>query len=258
MYSNDVIRLSTIIIYEDNDVVVINKPAGLSVHGDGKSEGVTLVDSILDQFPEMKSVGEPMEIEYKGEIKKIYRPGIVHRLDKDTSGVMILAKHQDAFMFLKTQFQQRETSKVYHAFVYGNIKDDSGVIDAQIGRSPSDIRMWSAGRGKRGTLRDALTKWNVLKRGVDGMTQDRVTYVELFPKTGRTHQLRVHMKFNNTPIVADPLYAPKRPHLLGFDRLALHACALTVMLPSGKSQTFEAPFPEDFISGLEQLKPLQS
>lgn len=257
MYSSGVITLRDIIIYENNDVVVINKPAGISVHGDGKSDQKTLVDMILEEFPDMKEVGEPMEIEHKGEIKKVYRPGIVHRLDKDTSGVMIIARTQDSFLFLKKQFQERETKKIYRTFVYGNIKDDTGSIDAPIGRSPSDIRAWSAGRGKRGTVRDALTLWKVISRGTDRETGERVTYLELSPKTGRTHQLRVHMKYNNTPIIADPLYAPNRPHILGFSRLALHAYELTVTLKDGNQETFTAPFPKDFENAVSMIKPLQ-
>ncbi len=251
-------KISDILIYKDDSVLVVNKPSGLVVHGDGKSDEYSLVDMILDEYPEMKNVGEPMEIEYKGEIKKIFRPGVVHRLDRDTSGVMILARTSECFDFLKKQFQDRETKKVYHAFVYGNIKDDSGVIDAPIGRSPSDIRMWSAGRGKRGTLREAITHWKVLARGSDKETNERVVYVELSPKTGRTHQLRVHMKHNNTPIIADPIYAPNRQHLLGFTRLALHAHTLTISLLDGQSRTFVAPLPGDFKNAVLTIEPLQS
>ncbi len=247
-----------IVIYQDDEVFVVNKPSGLVVHGDGKSDERSLVDMILEEFPDMKDVGEPMEIENKGEKKIILRPGIVHRLDRDTSGVMILARTQESFDFLKKQFQERHTQKIYHAFVYGNIKDDTGIIDAPIGRSPSDIRMWSAGRGKRGMLREAVTHWNVLARGVDEESGERVTYVELSPKTGRTHQLRVHMKYNNTPIIADPIYSPARPTLLGFKRLALHSHTLTISLLDGTSKTFTAPLPEDFKMATDNLKALQS
>lgn len=251
-------KISDILIYKDKNVLVINKPSGLVVHADGKSDERSLVDLILEEFPEMKEIGEPMEIEHKGEMKKIFRPGIVHRLDRDTSGVMIIARTQECFEFLKMQFQNRETKKIYHAFVYGNIKDDKGVIDAPIGRSPSDVRMWSAGRGKRGLLREAITHWEVLVRGSDNETEERVTYVKLSPKTGRTHQLRVHMKYNNTPIISDPLYAPNRPSLLALNRLALHACELTISLPGNQIKTFSAPLPEDFLKAMQVIKPLQS
>ena len=251
-------KISDILIYKDDTVLVVNKPSGLVVHGDGKGDERSLVDMILEEFPDMKDVGEPMEIEHKGEMKTIFRPGIVHRLDRDTSGVMIIARSQETFLFLKKQFQERETQKIYHAFVYGNIKEDGGRINAEIGRSPTDIRTWSAGRGKRGTLREAVTDWKVLKRGLDEESGERVTYVELSPKTGRTHQLRVHMKYNNTPIVADPLYAPNRPHVLGFERLALHAHSLSVVLPGGVPQTFVAPLPAEFLTAEANLKPLQT
>jgi 23S rRNA pseudouridine1911/1915/1917 synthase len=258
VYSSVVMQFRDIIIYQDDEVFVVNKPSGLVVHGDGKSDERSLVDMILEEFPEMKDVGEPMEIEHKGEKKIIFRPGIVHRLDRDTSGVMIIARTQESFEFLKKQFQERYTQKIYHAFVYGNIKEDAGVIDAPIGRSASDIRMWSAGRGKRGTVRDAVTHWKVLMRGNEKDDDNRVTYVELSPKTGRTHQLRVHMKHHNTPIVADPIYAPNRPHLLGFSRLALHAHTLTISLLGDKTMTFTAPLPEDFEKALLAMNPLQS
>lgn len=108
------------------------------------------------------------------------------------------------------------------------------------------------------TSREAVTDWKVLKRGLDEESGERVTYVELSPKTGRTHQLRVHMKYNNTPIVADPLYAPNRPLVLGFERLALHAHSLSVVLPGGTSQTFVAPLPAEFLTAEANLKPLQT
>lgn len=250
-------NIHDITLYKDDNVLVVNKPSGLVVHGDGKSDEYSLVDMIMEEYKDMNDVGEPMEIEHKGEKKIILRPGIVHRLDKDTSGVMIIARNQEVFLFLKSQFQNRETKKVYRAFVYGNIKDDTGSIDAPIGRSPSDIRMWSAGRGKRGTLREAVTLFSVLERGLDRDSSERVTYVELSPKTGRTHQLRVHMKFNQTPIVADPLYSPNRPLLLGFSRLALHAHELSIEIPGLGRKTFTAPLPADFEKALASMEPLQ-
>jgi 23S rRNA pseudouridine1911/1915/1917 synthase len=254
--------LKDLTIYEDDSVIVINKPSGLVVHGDGKSNERSLVDLILEEYPEMKDVGEPMEIAQSKKLKDesgedtiiILRPGIVHRLDRDTSGVLVIARTQEAFEFIKKQFQDRETKKNYRAFVYGNIKEDAGVIDAPIGRSPSDIRMWSAGRGKRGTLREAVTEWKVISRGSDKETGERIVYLDLFPKTGRTHQLRVHMKYNNTPIITDPIYAPNRPKLLGFDRLALHAYELTLMLPDGETKTFQAPLPNDFEGAMKAME----
>jgi len=264
------------ILYEDENVLVLDKPAGLSVHGDGKSGEKTLADILLEEYPELKNVGEPFVVErgtHNAERESeedsrsalhamryaILRPGIVHRLDKDTSGVMIVAKNQPAFEFLKEQFSARTTEKIYYAYTYGWLKNDRGTINMPIGRTSNDIRMWTAGRGKRGTIREARTDYEVIKRRAEsgkgtvemkekkGSTEEGTyTFVKLMPKTGRTHQLRVHMKYLNHPIVADPIYASNRLQALGFSRLALHASLLSIKLPGGKQRTFEAPFPEDF------------
>lgn len=236
------------ILYEDDDVLAIHKPAGFMVHGDGKSTEYTVADWMLEQYPMSKAVGEPMVVITKTDARipqsVILRPGIVHRLDKETSGVLLLAKTQRGFMHLKTQFQDRSIEKTYHAFVYSNIKEDELTIDAPIGRSSKDIRRWSAGKDARGELRDALTHVRVLGRAVIG--GEPVTFIEARPKTGRTHQIRVHCKFIERPIVADSLYAPGRPALLGFERLALHAFRITFTTMQGSRITIEAPYPEDF------------
>ncbi len=228
------------IIYEYKDVLVINKPSGLMIHADGKSDEETLSDWLVEKYPEIKDVGEPAE--YDG--KTIARPGIVHRLDKDTSGVMIIAKNQPTFLYLKKQFQDRNVKKIYRSFVYGNIKEDVGVIDKPIGRHPKIFNQWLAGTMARGTLREAVTEYKVLARGkIDG---ESVTYLELYPKTGRTHQIRAHLKSLSTPVICDRIYAPKRPCLLGFNRLALHALILKVRLPNGEQKKFVADLPEEF------------
>lgn len=233
------------ILYEDDDVVVINKPAGLVVHPDGRTQEPTVTDWIISKYPETKEVGEPW-VNPKGET--LYRPGIVHRLDRDTSGVLIIAKNQLSFDNLKRQFQNRLTEKVYNAFVYGELPEDEGRIDRPIGRSSKDFRMWSAQRGARGEMRDALTEYKVLKRGHD------VSFVEVRPKTGRTHQIRVHFKAVNHPVVHDPLYAPKRKTAMGFERLALHARSLKFDSVQGKEIMVEAPLPEDFQAALTELR----
>jgi 23S rRNA pseudouridine1911/1915/1917 synthase len=225
-----------VVIYEDSDIVVINKPAGLPVHADGKHERATLVDWLLVHYPELKDVGERQMLP-DGTI--IERPGIVHRIDKDTSGIMVVARNQAAFAFLKEQFQHREVKKVYRAFVYGPLKDERGIIDKPIGSARGGKGPRSA-RSPHGTLRDAQTAYRVLKRGAGA------TYVEAFPKTGRTHQIRVHFSMIQHPVVCDPLYAPGRPALLGFGRLALHALSLTFVHPDGREVVFEAPLPADF------------
>jgi 23S rRNA pseudouridine1911/1915/1917 synthase len=235
------------ILYEDNDIMVVDKPSGLMVHGDGKTSEETLADILLREYSEMKEVGEPMEIEVRNEKIKIFRPGIVHRLDKETSGALIICKNQKSFEFIKKQFQNHEIKKVYHALVWGNIKEDSGHIDADIGRSKNDFRKWLAGRGTRGVERTAITDFKVLKR-IDDESGEKYTYVEVMPKTGRTHQIRVHMKYIQHPLVGDSLYAEARPYALGFTRLALHAYSIEFTDLKGEIHKIEAPLPSEFTS----------
>ena len=241
------------ILYEDKDVVVINKPAGLIVHPDGRSTGKkkekTLVDWILKKYPKIKNVGEAIILD---DGTKILRPGIVHRIDKDTTGCLIIAKNKEAFEFLKSQFKDRKVHKVYQAFVYGSLKDERGTIDRPIGRSPSDFRKWSAQRGARGEMRDAVTYFKVLNK------KDDITFIEAMPKTGRTHQIRVHFRSIEHPVVQDELYASdfylKKKQQLGFKRLALHARELEITLPTGKLLTVVAPYPEDFEEAIKKIQ----
>ncbi len=250
------------IIYEDKNIIAIDKPVGISVHSDAKNKdkkNITIANLVLDYDSSIEKVGEPMEIEYKGEILKIKRPGIVHRLDRDTSGVMLIARNKKTFLMLKEQFQNHTIKKVYRAFVYGNVSDpkaslatsNRGVIDAPIGRSPNDIRMWTAGRGAKSKLREAVTEYIVLNRFSSNeesrLNQDnKFSYVEAYPKTGRTHQIRVHMRYINHPVVSDPLYRGKNELALGMERLALHAFSITFKLASGELKTIESPLPDDF------------
>ncbi len=233
------------ILYEDKDVLAINKPSGMVVHFDGKTDEKNLTDWVLENYPETKDVGEPSR-DTKGNV--ILRPGIVHRLDRDTSGVMLVAKNQKAFESLKAQFQEHTIKKTYHAFVLGEIKEDEGVIDRPIGRSNKDFRMWSAQRGARGELRDALTEYTVLNR-TKGWS-----FVEARPQTGRTHQIRVHFKAIHHPIVADALYAPQDSKILGFERLALHAYSIEFALLDGTMQKVTALYPEDFVMAMKLLQ----
>jgi 23S rRNA pseudouridine1911/1915/1917 synthase len=233
------------VLYEDESVIVVNKPAGLVVHSDGKTLEPRLTDWILDTHPEIKGVGEPLKLSSGVEIS---RPGIVHRLDRETSGVIIIAKTQEAFTHLKAQFHDRKTKKEYRAFVYGEMKEDTGTIDRPIGRSAKDFRLRSAQRGARGVLREAVTDFRVIARG------SGYTLVSTFPKTGRTHQIRVHLKAINHPVVCDKLYAPKRECGLGFTRHALHAYSIEVTLPTGEKRCFEASLPHDFIVAEAELR----
>ncbi len=228
------------VLYEDKDILVIDKPSGISVHPDGRSKEKTITDWVLKNYPKMKGVGEPMIFEGN----EIDRPGIVHRLDKDTSGVLVLAKNKKAYEFLKKQFQDREIKKTYLAIVSGWVKSDHGIINKPIGRSPSDFRRRLAGRGARGELREAITEYKVLKRF---KTKTRFTFLEIKPKTGRTHQIRVHMKFLNHPVVCDSLYAPKEPHLKGLKRLALHAKSIEFKNLKGKIIKIESSVPKEIL-----------
>jgi 23S rRNA pseudouridine1911/1915/1917 synthase len=234
------------ILYEDDMVVAIDKPADLLVHPDGSANEPTLVDWILKNYPEINGVGETQTLK-DGSV--INRPGIVHRLDRETSGVMLIAKTLDSYINLKKQFQDREIKKAYLALCYGEFKDPkaSGVIDKKIGRSPSDFRRWSAQPGARGNLREAITEYFLLEQSAG--------YSLLFcqPLTGRTHQIRVHLKAIHHPIVCDKLYAPKNkcPELL--TRHGLHARAITWTNQKGQLYQIKSELPNDFGNTLQAL-----
>lgn len=232
------------ILYEDKDILAVNKPAGIVVHPDGKSKGPFLTDWILNNYPKTKNVGEPVETKDYGIIQ---RPGIVHRLDRDTSGVILIAKTKAGHECLKEQFHNRTVLKKYLAFVYGEMKEQYGIINRPIGRSPKDFRRWSATRGARGEMREAETWYHRFAHRVG------YSFVEVEPKTGRTHQIRVHFKAINHPIVSDMLYAPDKPEALGFKRNALHAYSIEFINCQGKKITAIAPMPKDFKEGLKEL-----
>ena len=246
-----------IVIYQDNDIVVVNKPAGISVHKGVAEKGETLADWLVEKFPEMKKVGDEPEL----------RPGIIHRLDKDTSGVLVAARNQKSFEFLKNQFsahslklskegrdlayggQKREVVKKYLALAEGVLKNDNGTIDLPIGRSASDFRKKLASDSAKGELREAVTEYKVLEKFPD------YTLVEAYPKTGRTHQIRVHFKAIGHPIVCDSLYGGKRMTCpFGLARHFLHANFLEFVSPSGARLKLEADLPEDLAEVLEGLR----
>lgn len=237
----------TPVLFEDDDYIVLDKPAGIVVHPDGKTPEPSMVDEILKRWPEIKNVGEPLELS-SGE--KILRPGIVHRLDRETSGALLVAKNERAYGRAKKQFQDRQIKKAYRVFVWGDMKDGEGMIHLPIARSKNDFRKWTAERGMRGEVRDASTAFRVLKRFsalVDGVKMP-FTYVDARPLTGRTHQIRVHMKATGHPVVADWLYAPAKPKVLGFTRHALHAHTLEFTDGSDRRIQVISPLPEDFIA----------
>jgi len=233
------------IIYQDNDIVVVNKPAGISVHKGVAEKGKTLADWLVEKFPEIKMVGD---LPADRQVSNL-RPGIVHRLDKDTSGVLVAARNQKSFEFLKNQFQKREVVKKYLALVEGNLKNDNGVIALPIGRSASDFRKKLASDSAKGELREAITEYKVLERFPN------YTLVEAYPKTGRTHQIRAHFKAIGHPIVCDSLYGGKIMTCpFGLARHFLHANFLEFVSPSGASLKLEADLPEDLAEVLAGLR----
>jgi len=241
-----------IIIYEDDQMLVINKPYGMLVHEDWTSgtEG-TLVEWFLARVPTAKGVGEVTE---KPDGSPLERSGVVHRLDRETSGVMVLAKTAEAHAHLKAQFHDRLVKKEYRAFVYGRLHDKWGTINRPIGRNPRDFKKRSAEQGAKGTLREAVTHFERI--GVGEYEEESFSYVKLLPKTGRTHQLRVHLKAISRPIVCDEMYADThigKSNNLGLKRLALHAHILELDLLSGGRERFIAPVPPEFEAAAERI-----
>jgi 23S rRNA pseudouridine1911/1915/1917 synthase len=234
------------VIFENADYLVVNKPAGLMVHGDGRSTEASLVDWLVTNKKVSPEVGESWK-DQKGNL--LPWPGIVHRLDRDTSGVLVVAKTQEMYEWLKLQFKDRLVKKEYRALVSGSMKEKEGKIDRPIGASASDFRKKSATRGSKGILRDAVTEYVVIRRlhreDLLSMNNlDEATLVALFPKTGRTHQLRVHMKAINHPIIGDALYGGAREQT--GQRLMLHAYSLGFSLPDEVSVSYVADTPNDF------------
>ncbi len=247
------------ILFENKHVLIINKPAGLVVHPDGKTTEPTVVDWVLERYPEINGVGEDMEFDFKGETICIKRPGIVHRIDRDTSGCLVIAKTEDSFQHIKQLFKDRKISKTYQALVYGAIPKDQGIIDAPIGKSRKEFRLMQAGPDARGLLRDAYTEYKVLQRfedihDIDKQKQTaKYTLVSLSPKTGRTHQLRVHMKYIHHPIVSDSLYKGKRKNVLGMERTALHAMSISFVDLDNMEINVVCDIPQDMQHSIQRL-----
>jgi len=213
------------IIYEDEYLIVINKPPGMIVHPAGKIRSGTLVNALLYHCQGSLS-----------GIGGIIRPGIVHRLDKNTSGIMVVAKNDFAHLDLSRQIKNRQITKKYIALVYGKVENESGIIDAPIGRSLRDRKKMAVIEGKS---RAALTKFKVLKRFLD------YTLLEIEIYTGRTHQIRVHLSFIGYPVVGDKVYSRKK-QVLDINRQALHSYILGFVHPFIKRyMEFHAPLPND-------------
>jgi 23S rRNA pseudouridine1911/1915/1917 synthase len=219
------------VVYEDDDIVVVNKPRGMVVHpAAGHSHG-TLVHALLGRGTPLSSLG--------GQL----RPGVVHRIDKDTSGLLMLAKTDLAYHRLSEQLKDHSTQRVYKAIAHGRLTHDRGEIDAPIGRDPRNRqRMAVTDHGKH-----AVTHFHVLERFQD------YTYLELRLETGRTHQIRVHMAYIDYPLAGDPLYG--RRHTLAIDGQALHAISLGFIHPrTGDEMFFACDLPEDMAQLLEGLR----
>jgi len=239
------------ILFEDENTIVINKPEGVVVHNNGHTDEKTIADWFLEYFPSGKGVGEP-QVSQKGEA--LERSGVVHRLDKETSGVMVLAKNQDSFAHLKAQFHDRLVKKEYRAFVYGAVRERWGTINRPIGRSARDFRLRSAQHGARGLMRPSVTEWECIGQG--RYEDQAFSYMKLKPKTGRTHQIRVHLQAIGRPIVGDALYATaemEKSNNLGFTRLALHAHILELELMGAEKERFMAPVPQAFEEAAERI-----
>lgn len=231
------------VIFEDDDILVINKPAGLIVHPDGRTKERTLCDWLVSKYPNIKGVGEPLRLE-GGSV--IDRPGIVHRIDRWTSGVMLIAKNERAHEFLKKQFQNRTIEKVYYAIVYGKPKQKFGTINAPLGRSKGDFRQYTTPAKARGEMREAITYFEVLKSG------GGASLLKVMPKTGRTHQIRAHMVHLGNPIVGDRTYSKREP-ILGISRVALHAFSISFIDLNGKEREVTSELPPDFQSAIELI-----
>jgi len=221
------------IIFETEDLLLVNKQAGMVVHPSVGHDTGTLVHAALAHSPEMEGIG--------GEI----RPGVVHRLDKDTSGLIILAKNDAALHELQKQFKDRSVEKVYLALVDGQPPTPSGRIEAHIGRDPRYRKRMAVVHSGKG--REAITIYHTME------SFSEHSLLEVHPKTGRTHQIRVHLAYIKVPVVGDREYGRKRP-TLPIKRQFLHAASLTVRLPGeATSRRFEAPLPSDLDAVLDDL-----
>lgn len=226
------------IIYEDENILVINKPSGLVVHPFDYSTEYTLVDFLVGNYPETITIDNKIILQ---DGRTVFLCGIVHKLDRDTSGVMVIAKNQKTFEKLKIQFKNHTVKKYYIALVEGVVEKDTFTIDAPLGRSKKEYKQSTNPTNPRGELRPAVTKVNVLQRN------ETTTLVELSPLTGRTHQLRAHMSSINHPIVGDKAYGST----IESPRIMLHAKSISFSL-DGEEKYFETEVPEEFLKILKK------
>ena len=222
------------VVYEDDDLLVINKPKGMVVHPAAGNEDGTLVNALLWHCGESLS-----------GIGGVVRPGIVHRIDKDTSGLLVVAKNDNAHRSLSEQIKAHSVTRLYHGIVYGRVKEDAGTVDAPIGRHPRDRKKMCV---TERNAREAVTHFEVIEH-LEGFT-----YLALKLETGRTHQIRVHMAYKGFPIAGDPVYGPKRV-ITSLDGQCLHAKVLGFVHPvTGEYMEFESPLPEYFAEFIRKKK----
>jgi 23S rRNA pseudouridine1911/1915/1917 synthase len=236
------------ILYQDEDVLAIDKPAGIVVFEEEtlrQAQGKTLIDYLLEEFPELKNIGKPP------------RHGIVHRLDKDTSGILLAAKNNRTLEFLQKQFKEGRAVKKYLALAVGNIKGEKGVIETLLGREPKERKKQKAylplgpDASKKGK-RLAITEYRVLERYTDG--KNHYTLAEIIPKTGRKHQIRAHFTYIGHPIAGDKIYGFKnQPRPKGLERQFLHAAYLEIELPNGEKKEFRSELPKELKKVIENL-----
>ncbi len=235
-------KASLSVIYECRDFAAINKPAGLLTHPTPASGGEkTLIDAVLARYPEVRGVGDAPEI----------RPGIVHRLDRDTSGILIIARNDAFFHSFKALLTGHKVEKAYRALVWGKLPQ-KGIIEAPIGLKSGTIRR-TVHTGGQKLIKPAVTAYRALKHLSYG--GEPFTYAELMPKTGRTHQLRVHMASIGHPILGDRLYGGRyvKHSVFNIPRQMLHAYALQFEVRDGEVLRLEAPLPDDFRDVLKKL-----
>ncbi len=222
------------VIFENDDLIVVNKPAGMVVHPAAGHASGTLVNAALAHAPDLEGIS--------GE----QRPGLVHRLDKDTSGLILLAKNDNAHHWLQDQFRLRQVQKVYLALVDGHPPTPTGRIEAAIGRDPSQRKKMAVVPDQKG--REAVSEYFTRE------VFPHHTLLDVHPHTGRTHQIRVHLAFLGCPVAADPVYGHRKPSI-DLKRHFLHAYKLTVRLPGeSEERTFEAPLPDDLEAVLAYLR----
>lgn len=227
------------IVYEDDDLIVVNKAQGMVVHPAPGNPSGTMVNALLFHCKDRLS-----------GINGKLRPGIVHRIDKDTSGLLIVAKNNRTHQALAEMFKDHSFSRQYHAILYGSPKEDEGIVSLAIGRSKSDRKKMMFYPAGSPNTKEALTKYRVLER------MNGYSYVELTLETGRTHQIRVHMLSLGCPVVGDPVYAPGRKNF-GLQGQCLHAKNIGFRHPvTGKEMFFDSPLPDYFNQTLEKVRKL--